>query len=50
MSGSINNILIVDYRVGNLLSVMRGVEVCGSNSIITSCPDEISNADRLLYL
>jgi imidazole glycerol-phosphate synthase subunit HisH len=43
-----NNVVIIDYGVGNLLSVMRGVEVCGVNSVVTNCPDEILNADRLI--
>ena len=42
------NVVIIDYGVGNLLSVMRGVEVCGANPILTNCPDKILNADRLI--
>jgi len=42
------NVVIIDYGVGNLLSVMRSVEVCGANPILTNCPDKISNAERLI--
>ena len=43
-----NHVVIVDYGVGNLLSVMRAVEVCGAIPIVTSCPNKISNAERLI--
>ena len=43
-----NNVVIIDYGVGNLLSVMRGVEICGAIPVVTNCPDKISNADRLI--
>jgi imidazole glycerol-phosphate synthase subunit HisH len=43
-----NSVVIIDYGVGNLLSVIRGVEVCGARPIVTNCPDKISNAERLI--
>jgi imidazole glycerol-phosphate synthase subunit HisH len=43
-----NDVVIIDYGVGNLLSVMRGVEICGANPVLTNCPDKISNAERLI--
>ena len=43
-----NDVFIIDYGVGNLLSVMRGIEVCGANRILTNSPDEILDADRLI--
>jgi len=43
-----NDVFIIDYGVGNLLSVMRGIEVCGANPILTNSPDEILDADRLI--
>ena len=43
-----NNVVIIDYGVGNLLSVRRGVEICGGIPTVTSCPDQISNAERLI--
>ena len=39
---------IIDYGVGNLLSVQRGVEKCGATPILTSDADKIINADRII--
>lgn len=41
-------VTIVDYSVGNLLSVSRAFEASGSRVIVTSQPDEIINAERLV--
>ena len=43
-----NNVVIIDYGVGNLLSVMRGVEICGATPVVTNCPEKILNAERLI--
>ena len=43
-----NNVVIVDYGVGNLKSVHRGVEYVGGNAEISSDPDVILKADRLI--
>ena len=40
--------MIVDYGVGNLLSVQRAVEECGAEAITSSNPDIIGQADRII--
>jgi imidazole glycerol-phosphate synthase subunit HisH len=42
------NVVVIDYGMGNLKSVQRGLEKVGANVIISSQADEIVNADRLL--
>jgi imidazole glycerol-phosphate synthase subunit HisH len=44
----LNEIVIIDYGVGNLLSVKRGLEHCGAKAIITSKPEEILNATKII--
>lgn len=44
----IKKIHIVDYGVGNLLSVQRGVQKCEGNPILSSDPEEILNADKII--
>ena len=39
---------IVDYGRGNLFSVCRAVEHCGAVAELTSDPDEVRKADRLV--
>ena len=41
-------IVIVDYGVGNLISVKRMLARCGVESEISSCPDFIANADKVI--
>lgn len=41
-------VVIVDYGVGNLLSVHRAVEECGAEVITSSEPDVIARADRVI--
>jgi glutamine amidotransferase len=41
-------IAIIDYGLGNLRSVIRGLEKAGANAIITCDPDEIASADGLV--
>jgi imidazole glycerol-phosphate synthase subunit HisH len=41
-------VVIVDYGVGNLLSVQRAVEECGAEAITSYEPDVISQADRVI--
>lgn len=43
-----NEIVVIDYGVGNLLSVQRALEHCGAKSIITSDPEVILKAEKLL--
>jgi glutamine amidotransferase len=41
-------ITIVDYQMGNLRSVQKGVERIGGEATISSDPGEIANADKLI--
>jgi glutamine amidotransferase len=41
-------IAIIDYGLGNLRSVIRGLEKAGANAVITSDKDEIAVADGLV--
>jgi len=41
-------VVIIDYGVGNLLSVQRAVEECGSEAITSSEPDIIVQAERVI--
>lgn len=49
-SGLMNKpkVVIVDYGVGNLLSVQRAVEQCGGETVISAAPDVVANADRVI--
>jgi len=41
-------IVIVDYGLGNLRSVMRGLEKAGATAVITTRPDMIRSADGIV--
>jgi glutamine amidotransferase len=41
-------VTVIDYGVGNLLSVQRGFEHCGARVTVTSDPEVILGADRLV--
>jgi len=41
-------VVVVDYGMGNLKSVQRGLEKVGATVVITPHAEEIANADRLL--
>jgi len=41
-------IAIIDYGLGNLRSVIRGLEKAGAHAVITSEKDEIASADGLV--
>ena len=41
-------VAVVDYGLGNLYSVERGLEQCGAKVVITLNPDELLAAPRLL--
>ena len=41
-------VVIVDYGVGNLRSVQRGIDRCGGQARVTANASEIRNADRLV--
>jgi glutamine amidotransferase len=47
-SMSKSKVVIVDYGVGNLLSVQRAVEECGAEGITSSEPEFIAHADRVI--
>ena len=42
------NICIIDYEIGNLLSVKRSVEMLGANAIVTSDEKKILNSDKII--
>lgn len=42
------SITIIDYGMGNLRSVQKKILRCGAEAIITSDPDQISKADKLI--
>jgi glutamine amidotransferase len=42
------DVAIVDYGIGNLLSVRRGLEHCGARVVITSASKEILSASRVV--
>jgi glutamine amidotransferase len=44
----LKRIVIVDYGLGNLRSVFRGLEKCGASPLITSDIAEISSADGIV--
>ncbi|NND98805.1 MAG: imidazole glycerol phosphate synthase subunit HisH [Pirellulaceae bacterium] len=41
-------ITIVDYQMGNLRSVQKGIERVGGTATISSDPNEIANAEKLI--
>jgi glutamine amidotransferase len=45
---SIPNVTIIDYGVGNLLSVQRGFEYFGASVELTSDPEKILSAQRVV--
>lgn len=42
------DVVLVDYGVGNLLSVARALEACEANIILTDNPDKIATAERIV--
>jgi glutamine amidotransferase len=42
------DVAVIDYGVGNLLSVRRGLEHCGANVTVTADPDAILGAARVV--
>ena len=45
---NIPEVVVVDYGVGNLLSVQRGLEYCGANVILTADTEIILAAKRVI--
>ncbi|MBT6053016.1 MAG: imidazole glycerol phosphate synthase subunit HisH, partial [Candidatus Scalindua sp.] len=43
-----NEVAVIDYGVGNILSVTRGLEHCGAKVKVTSSPEEILAASRVV--
>lgn len=43
-----NEVAVIDYGVGNILSVTRGLEHCGAKVRVTSSPEEILAASRVV--
>lgn len=43
-----SDVVVVDYGMGNLLSVRRGLEYCGASVEVSSVPEVIYNAVRLV--
>jgi glutamine amidotransferase len=41
-------VTVIDYGVGNLLSVQRGLEHCGARVILTSDPTDLLMAERVV--
>lgn len=41
-------VAVVDYGMGNLDSVRRALEVCGATVVVTSEPDDLADADRIV--
>lgn len=39
-------ITVIDYGLGNLLSVQRGLEHCGAEVLLTSDPEVVASAER----
>lgn len=42
------SVTILDYGMGNLRSVQKGLEKVGATALITSDPDQVASADRLI--
>lgn len=45
---SIPEVVVIDYGVGNLLSVQRGFEYCGAKVVLTADPEKILAAKRVV--
>lgn len=43
-----NKVTVVDYGSGNLLSMSRGLEIAGGDVTVSSDPDVVANATRLV--
>ncbi|MBT5472174.1 MAG: imidazole glycerol phosphate synthase subunit HisH [Nitrospina sp.] len=43
-----SEVVVIDYGIGNLLSVRRGLEHCGANVKVTSDPQIILSASRVV--
>jgi len=41
-------VTVVDYGMGNLRSVLRALEVCGADAVLSRDPQDLAAADRLV--
>lgn len=41
-------VTVVDYGMGNILSVCRALEFCGAEGVLSDSPQVIANAERLI--
>jgi glutamine amidotransferase len=41
-------VVVVDYGIGNLLSVTRALSQVGADAVLSNSPNEVGNADRLI--
>jgi glutamine amidotransferase len=41
-------VLVIDYEVGNILSVRRALEYCGADVVLSDNPDLVQGADRIV--
>lgn len=44
-----NQIVIVDFGMGNLYSIYKKLKLIGANAIISSDPNVISNTDKIIF-
>ena len=42
-------IVVIDYGMGNLHSVRKALEVVGARVKVSSCPEEIKKADKIVF-
>lgn len=45
---STGRVVVVDYGMGNVLSVCRAIEHCGGNAKLSAAPADIASAERLV--
>jgi glutamine amidotransferase len=43
-----HRVVVIDYGIGNLLSVTRALTHVGAEVVLSSSPNEVANADRLI--
>jgi imidazole glycerol-phosphate synthase subunit HisH len=48
MIGSITNIAVIDYDMGNLHSACKGLETAGAKTVVTDQPAELRQADAVV--
>ena len=42
-------ICVIDYNAGNLRSVQKALEACGATTIVSSNPDDMRKADKVVF-